>query len=573
MQNHMPGDRFRLPDDPDLDGRLPSLLDPQQNPEIAATKANHMRVLWKIARRRAQGKTHECIADKLALSVNTIKAYETELFDILHISKREKELLGAWVREMELGDRHSTPDNNPDTRNVEAVAGILGISFEDLCSAMKRVSQDQVHGRKPTTPGDTLPTQNLLAKTLLDYYGVTLSLQRAKGLAPYSFNIDGATPIVTNIVTKPDWTHLSVKLDSSSEHCRLATPELIIPPLPYEYALDHAARLLVSASAAKLTNQPIYRLDYLHIEANQLTAHFAVDSFFRYRFTIGLLHDEIRTTLLEQGSRMHLPLRQRLLPDRGALTDFSGRMCAGGASCLLAMARPEPFNDYEILIQLRSPLNVDGQGLISVIPQAFHQPTTPDAADQVGLASTVFREIYEELFCGKEVQEQTRRIHPDWYFKESPPFHWLHDHSEAYTSECLSFGVNLVSGDYEFAVLVAIHDPAFYDQFSAKMEPNWEPGRVSRYYSKRSVDYEGLEKRPGRTIDDLLDLIAKPRWEALDLPPDLLEIYQGKPLGWTGEGLQALIAGLKRLEALDTEREEMRINLSGMVGSRIQVLL
>jgi hypothetical protein len=81
----------------------------------------------------------------------------------------------------------------------------------------------------------------------------------------------------------------------------------------------------------------------------------------------------------------------------------------------------------------------------------------------------------------------------------------------------VGFGINLLSGNYEFACLILIDDEDWWRRFGSLIEANWEIERI-RLYSSR--DTHGLR-----------DLMLDPRWSS--------------------EGLFAFSQGLRRLAELD----------------------
>jgi hypothetical protein len=83
--------------------------------------------------------------------------------------------------------------------------------------------------------------------------------------------------------------------------------------------------------------------------------------------------------------------------------------------------------------------------------------------------------------------------------------------------ECVGFGINLLSGNYEFACLILIDDEEWWRRFGSLIEANWEIERI-RLYSSRDTD-------------GLRDLMLDPRW--------------------SNEGLFAFGQGLRRLAELD----------------------
>ena len=84
--------------------------------------------------------------------------------------------------------------------------------------------------------------------------------------------------------------------------------------------------------------------------------------------------------------------------------------------------------------------------------------------------------------------------------------------------ECVGFGINLLSGNYEFACLIVVDDEEWWAQFGGLVEANWEIERI-RLYSSR--DPAGLR-----------ELMLDTRW--------------------SNEGLFAFSEGLRRLAELNT---------------------
>jgi hypothetical protein len=92
--------------------------------------------------------------------------------------------------------------------------------------------------------------------------------------------------------------------------------------------------------------------------------------------------------------------------------------------------------------------------------------------------------------------------------------------SPAWRLECTGFGINLVTGNYEFACLLVIEDPCWWKTYGHRVEANWEAARLSCWSS--------------RDTDGLVLLTLDPRW--------------------SNEGLFAFIEGLRRLGSLDDDR-------------------
>jgi hypothetical protein len=75
---------------------------------------------------------------------------------------------------------------------------------------------------------------------------------------------------------------------------------------------------------------------------------------------------------------------------------------------------------------------------------------------------------------------------------------WLTEASDALRMEYAGFGVDLVSGNYEFASLIIIDDEEFWCRYGGHIEANWESVGL-RLYSSRDREL-------------LAELIADERW-------------------------------------------------------------
>ena len=86
--------------------------------------------------------------------------------------------------------------------------------------------------------------------------------------------------------------------------------------------------------------------------------------------------------------------------------------------------------------------------------------------------------------------------------------------------ECTSFGLNLVSGNFEFAGLIVIEDDEFWARFGGQIVANWESSGLRQY---SSLD--------GELLGELAQDVA-----------------------WSNEGLFALLQGLRRLREIGGSR-------------------
>lgn len=375
------------------------------------------------------------------------------------------------------------------------------------------------HARRATV------SRSQVAEVLSDYYG-TADTEHI----PYRVQCDGRE-IATSIVTRPDWLDLACPLTPDNDRLRFtaATTEHI----PDEFDATRAVHRLTDAAArdVRLSNEPLYRLLDVDIGPGSIGGTVSLVPFVEYALTADLLESELVEAIGSgRNARRHnLPLRERYLPDLASVLDLSGRLCAGGTLALCAFARPaSPYRgeaDYALLVQQRSNQVINAAENLSVIPKGFHQPLKEYRAD-APIGVTLRREMEEELFGRSEVdntagpQRVAAPMHPN---RLSDPMRWLTDNPERVRTECTGFGINLVSGNYEFPGLIVVEDEEFWKQYGGDLETNWEADGLSLY---SSADRELVNEL---VSDD----------------------------SWSNEGLFAMLQGIRRLGELRDDRVEL----------------
>jgi DNA-binding XRE family transcriptional regulator len=353
--------------------------------------------------------------------------------------------------------------------------------------------------------------------------------RHAQGLDVYQAWCEGRE-VVTSIVTRPYWLDLACPLTTGRDCLILASSPPGYSTEIDDLAAKHAVRRLAEAVAVnvRLTDSPIYRLLSLDLRTGSLSGAVGLASFVEYALTMDLLEGELLDALVcgVTPSAGSLPLRDRYLPDSGSVLDMPHRLCAGGVVALCAIARSADMyrvaGDYVLLVQERSGHVLNAASQLAVIPKGFHEPLADYRVDaQIG--TTLMREMEEELFGRSDVDSTISRhmvaapMHPS---RLSEPLRWLTETPHALRMECTGFGLNLVSGNYEFASLIVVDDEEFWHRYGGHIEANWESAGL-RLYS--SLDRELLA-----------ELVADERW--------------------SNEGLFALIQGLRRLGEMGGKR-------------------
>ncbi|MFC7615351.1 helix-turn-helix domain-containing protein [Actinokineospora soli] len=364
-----------------------------------------------------------------------------------------------------------------------------------------------------------------IAEELGKFYGLADG-----GYRPFGAFV-GDVEVPTSVAVRNDWVGVSLPLDAEHDQVRLVNA----PRQGVELrgrGLDHALRRVAESEigSVRLTDQPLYRLLSLDLVDGVIRGEVGMGSFLEYALTVDLLESEL-VDAIAAGRPVRadaLPLRSRYLPDWAAVTDVGERLTAGGVLSLFAVARPaDPFRgpaDFAVLVQQRSPHVVNGSGRLAVVPKGFHGPLTDYRAD-ARISATLLRELEEELFGRGDVdstRDQQRAAVPMHPSRLSEPMRWLLD-GQRMRMECTGFGLNLVSGNYEFACLTVVEDEEFWARFGGAVEANWEATGL-RVYS---------------TLDR--EFVA--------------ELMRDE--SWSNEGLFAFLLGLRRLGEIGGKRVDL----------------
>ena len=342
------------------------------------------------------------------------------------------------------------------------------------------------------------------------------------------------TEIVTSVLTCPDWLDLGCALTADHDRLTLAGPptgdDAPLDAAAADAAVQRLAETLVAGT--RFVDMPLYRLTGIDARKDEISGSLGITQFASYALTLDLLEGELADALTlgippEPGS---LPLRDRYLPDLGSVLGVADRLCAGGALALCAFARPaDPYRgpaDYVLLVQERSGNVVNAARQLAVIPKGFHQPLT-DFRGDAKIAATLRREMEEELFGREDIDNTVNGRHhadPMHPARLSAPMRWLlTENPGALRMECTGFGLNLVSGNFEFACLIVVESDEFWHRFGGQIEASWESSSLRQYSSLDSGSLAALAH------DD----------------------------AWSNEGLFAFLQGLRRLSQVGGDRVDI----------------
>jgi hypothetical protein len=366
--------------------------------------------------------------------------------------------------------------------------------------------------------------RSALARAVSAYY-----VEREQHYDLYRPSLDGVK-ISTTVLCREGWLDLTCPLTPANDRVVLSDVAVGSPSGFSEISAKSAVERLAEAAilGVRVANAPLYRLLDVDLSSDRIAARVGLVPFAEYALTMDLLEGELVDAIGGRSATggLELPLRDRYLPDLATMIDLGARLCAGGALGLCAIARPaDPYRggpDYALLVQERSGQVLNAARRLAVIPKGFHQPLKDVRAD-ARIGATLLREMEEELFGRGEVDSTVGNsrvaapMHPN---RLSEPMRWLRADEARMRMECTGFGVNLVSGNYEFASLIVIEDEEFWPLYGGDIEANWESAGL-RLYS--SLDRQLISQ-----------LIADETW--------------------SNEGLFAFLQGLRRLRELGGDR-------------------
>lgn len=349
---------------------------------------------------------------------------------------------------------------------------------------------------------------------------------------PYEARVAGQT-LATTILAQDAWLDLEQPLGDGQGVFQFlpdARHELTLTRNVAEEAVRSIAESIEKGS--RIVNSEIYTLASLDVQRGVISGSFAVIDFVEFALTLNLLEGELMRSIAAETSSQPsaMPIRDELLPDVATVMDCGGRICAGGALALTAIARPRGRGrdaDYLLLIQERSGSVLNANRRLAVIPKAFHGPMA-DYGEDSHFSATLEREMEEELFGRTDVDSTVGdQLHADPMHPSllSDPMRWLMDRqdSDAWRMESTAVGINLVSGNYEFANLIVIDDEEWWVKYGGQVRANWESSGLHRYSSLDTV-----------------------RLESLALDPR-----------WSNEGLFAFTQGCRRLAQIGGQRVRM----------------
>ncbi|MFE7167196.1 hypothetical protein [Streptomyces sp. NPDC057616] len=477
------------------------------------------------ALKRALRETNEGFADLLGASVRTVAAWsanpqlvptveiqralDTLLFQAADDVKVRFSLLAEnrQPQKAQVAARRQTPAQQRLEKDPHIAAALAWLESNFNWapgSARERVAEELASLDPRSMEGQAQQlarvTREQAAEAAWRYYRAGFGQCR-----PYKAYVSGREH-ATTILTQDAWLDLAQPVGTGQDNFQFYPNTRHGRKLSQTLG-EEAARSLAESleKGSQIVNSEIYTLTSLNVRPGIVSGSVAVIDFVEFALTLNLLEGELMRSIAGQGSRQPsaMPIRDELLPNVAAVLDFSERICAGGALALTAIARPRGRGhdpDYLLLIQERSGSVLNANRRLAVIPKAFHGPMA-DYGEDARFSATLEREMEEELFGRTDVDSTVSdQLHADPMHSSllSDPMRWLMDRqgSDAWRMESTAVGINLVSGNYEFASLVVIDDEEWWAKYGGQVRANWESSGLHRYSSLDTMRLESLALDP-----------------------------------------------------------------------------
>ena len=110
--------------------------------------------------------------------------------------------------------------------------------------------------------------------------------------------------------------------------------------------------------------------------------------------------------------------------------------------------------------------------MVGVVPQGMHQHRI-DCQTEAAVACSVWRELFEELFDGREVAGEDPHLDPLWFLREHPGMSWF-ARNDGFELICTGLGFDALAGTYDPTFLLVVYDDGFFSRFRSQMRTNWE---------------------------------------------------------------------------------------------------
>lgn len=331
--------------------------------------------------------------------------------------------------------------------------------------------------KKAVAAWDSVDFQ-ILSHSLVNYYEL-------KGVPLFCY--PGESRKVPLYVRKP-WLTLS----ESSLHMSMIQKETPVQMTkPQKEFLDLYPRVRRALGLTQLWNGRVFRIVALETSEDQLDLKFELGHFFDTLAYQYVLEHEARLALSRGPEKAidsrALPLRESLASTPHAIEAFCETQCARiGVSNLLLFRLDN--DTYRPAIRSRGNLSMGHLGDFDPMSSGMFDISTYDPNVDFRIQYKVLKEIYEELFGGKEVEKEMRGLDPDFFFEKAPIkdlIAMLEDGRACF--QVTGFCVDLVRMVPEISTVTIVTDSSYYARYRLRFKNNLEYGPPSFCNIPRSI--------------------------------------------------------------------------------------
>ena len=255
--------------------------------------------------------------------------------------------------------------------------------------------------------------------------------------------------------------------------------------------LDLYPRVRRSLGLAQLWNGRVFRLIKLETSDDRLKLEFELGHFFDGLASQYVLEHEARLALSGRSAKRiqsrDLPLRESLASTPDAIERFCETQFVRIGVSNLILFRADK-DTYRPAIRVRGTLSMGHPGDFDPMSSGILDISTHDPGFDFNVQYKVLKEIYEELFGGKEVEKEMLGLDPDFFF-EKPPIKDLKimlDDGRA-SLRLTGFCIDLVRIVPEITTVLVVRDESYYAKYQGKFKVNLEYGAPSACRIPRGI--------------------------------------------------------------------------------------
>jgi len=286
---------------------------------------------------------------------------------------------------------------------------------------------------------------------------------------------------------------------------------------------------------AQLWNGRVFRLVKLGTSDDQLRLEFELGHFFDALACQYALEHEARLVLSrrrkgKEVEACELPLRESLAATSSAIERFCETQAVRIGISNLILFRVDR-NTYRPAIRARGSLSMGHMGNFDPISSGILDISTANPNVDFQIYYKVLKEIYEELFGGKEVEKEMSGLEPDFFFSKRPikALRDMLDDGRA-SFRLTGFCIDLIRVVPEITTVLVVRDESYYAEYRDKFKVNLEYGPPS--FCEIPQD-----------ILDVDEYLAK-RFPSNPAEPEGKKGFD--PSNWTLPGAFCFYQGLKR---------------------------